>query len=238
MTTFSSLMFRRLLRYQPLISHRRGFQLPGAVLLLSTVATADAVEFKDYDYSRFSQTVTECDRLAAHGRDPGAVAPQVSRDEMDKPAAVAACLAAVDADPDNPRLNYQLGRVFGYSGRGEEAMPYRLKAVAADYPQSLFVIGYLHFNGMTIERDICRAQRLWRRAAQYRRLAALVALPRHAMRGAFADCELSIPPAELQAYLEEAASISSDFYVAMLVEDLRRELAGIASTANGTRHEH
>ena len=39
---------------------------------------AHAVEFEDYDFSRFSQEVTECDRLASHGRDPGHVAPAVS----------------------------------------------------------------------------------------------------------------------------------------------------------------
>jgi tetratricopeptide (TPR) repeat protein len=53
---------------------------------------------------------------------------------MDKPAAIAACQRAVAADPNNPRLNYLLGRAYGYSDRGEEAMPYRLKALEADYP--------------------------------------------------------------------------------------------------------
>jgi tetratricopeptide (TPR) repeat protein len=123
-------------------------------------SAAYAVEFEDYDFSRFSQEVTECDRLASHGRDPGHVAPAVSSSGMDKPAAIAACQQAVDADPDNPRLNYQLGRAYGYSGRGEEAMPYRLKALEADYPQSLFVIGYLYSIGRTIEPDICKALRV------------------------------------------------------------------------------
>ena len=62
---------------------------------------------------------------------------------------------AVAADPENPRLNYQLGRAYGYSGMGEEAMPYRLKALEKDYPQSLFVIGYLYLLGRTIEQDTC-----------------------------------------------------------------------------------
>ena len=60
------------------------------------------VKFIDYDYARFSQDVTECDRLASHGRDPGHVAPAVSSSGMDKPAAIAACQRAVAADPDNP----------------------------------------------------------------------------------------------------------------------------------------
>lgn len=188
--------------------------------LLAFAATAEAVEFADYDYSRWSQEVTECDRLAAHGRDPGHVAPPVTRAEMDKEAAIEACEAAVEAEPDNPRLNYQLGRAYGYSNRGAEAMPYRLKALEQEYPQSLFVIGYLHLLGATIEQNTCRAFELWQRAAYYRRLAALVALPRHYMNGDFAACGVEIPEADLRAYLAEAKTLSSDYYVGMLVEEL------------------
>ncbi len=183
-----------------------------------------AVEFIDYDYARFSQDVTECDRLASHGRDPGHVAPAVSSSGMDKPAAIAACRQAVAANPDNPRLNYQLGRAYGYSGQGEEAMPYRLKALEADYPQSLFVIGYLYSIGRTIEPDICKTYELWQRAARYRRLAALVALPRQALRGDFEACGPAIRPDVLRAYLSEAKAQSNDYYVGMLVDDLLAEV--------------
>jgi tetratricopeptide (TPR) repeat protein len=195
----------------------------GAALMTATLP-AWSVEFLDYDFSRYSQEITECDRLAAHRLDPGSVAPPVSSKTMDKEAAIKACHAAVEADPDNPRLNYQLGRAYGYSGRGEEAMPYRLKAVAADYPQSLFVIGHLYRIGRTIDQDVCKTVDLWRRGARYRRLAALVALPRHYIRGEFDKCGVDIPADELRAYLEEASRMSDDFYVDMLVEDLLREL--------------
>ena len=182
------------------------------------------VEFIDYDYARFSQDVTECDRLASHGRDPGHVAAAVSSGGMDKPAAIAACQRAVAADPNNPRLNYQLGRAYGCSGRGEEAMPYRLKALEADYPQSLFVIGYLYSIGRTIEPDICKTYELWKRAARYRRLAALVALPRQGLRGDFESCGPAISPGDLRAYLNEAKAQSNDYYVGMLVDDLLAEV--------------
>jgi tetratricopeptide (TPR) repeat protein len=192
--------------------------------LLAWSAAAWPLEFADYDFSRWSQEVTECDRQASHGRDPGHVAPPVSSSTMDKDAAIEACLEAVAEDPDNPRLNYQLGRAYGYSNRGEEAMPYRLAAIEADYPQSLFVIGYLYFSGRTIEQNTCKALELWQRGAHYRRLAALVALPRHYMRGDFAECGVKIPEEDLRAYLNEAKSLSSDYYVGMLVEDLLTEL--------------
>lgn len=195
--------------------------------------TAFAVEFEDYDFSQFSQEITECDRLASHGRDPGHVAPAVSSSGMDKPAAIVACHQAVAADPDNPRLNYQLGRAYGYSSRGEDAMPYRLKALEADYPQSLFVIGYLYSIGSTIEPDICKTYELWQRAAHYRRLAALVALPRQSLRGDFEACGPALEPEALRAYLNEAKAQSSDYYVRMLVEDLLAELDERYPTALG-----
>jgi len=181
---------------------------------------AAAVEFQDYDFGRWSQAVTECDRLAAHGRDPGHVGEPVTRSSMDKEAAISACLAAVEAEPDNPRLNYQLGRAYGYSGRGDEAMPYRQKALDADYPQSTFVIGYIHLLGSTIEQDTCRALELWQRSARYRRLAALISLPRHYLRGDFDACGIDIADADLRAYLEEAKRVSDDYYVDMLAEVL------------------
>ena len=132
---------------------------------------------------------------------------------------------AVDRDPENPRLNYQLGRTYGYSGRGEEAMPYRMKAVEQDYPQSLFVIGYLYFIGRTIEQDTCKAMELWIRGARYQRVAALVALPKHYMQGDFNDCGVTIPPEDLRAYLEQAKTVSSgDYYVGLLVDELLEEL--------------
>lgn len=192
---------------------------------MTFAGVANAVEFEDYNFSRWSQEVTECDRLAAHGRDPGHVAAPITSDTMDKPAAIKACHAALEKDPDNPRLNYQLGRAYGYSGRGEDAMPYRLKALEADYPQSTFVIGYLHLIGSTIEQDTCRALALWQRSARNRRLAALVSLPRSYMRGQFESCGVTLSPADLEAYLTEAKKLSGDYYVGMLVDDLLAELA-------------
>lgn len=194
------------------------------IVAMAFVEASMAVEFEDYDYSRWSQTVTECDQLAAHSLDPGHVGPGVTSKTMDKEAAIIACHDAVKADPENPRLNYQLGRAYGYSDRGEEAMPYRLKAVEADYPQSTFVIGYLYFVGRTIDQNTCRALSLWQISARNRRLAALISLPRHYLRGDFDECGVEIRDADLREYVEEAGRTSSDYYVSLLVEDMLAEL--------------
>ena len=128
-------------------------------------------------------------------------------------------------DPENPRLNYQTARALGYSGRGEEAMPYRMKAVDLGYPQSTFVIGYISLIGLNIEQDTCLALELWQRSARNRRLAALVSLPRHYLRGDFADCGVEISDDDLRAYLKEAKTVSDDYYVNMLADELLERLS-------------
>ncbi|MFK7955290.1 MAG: type IV pilus biogenesis/stability protein PilW [Lysobacterales bacterium] len=199
--------------------------LLSGLIFITLAVPVCAVEFEDYDFSRWSQEVTDCDRFASHGRDPGHVGDPVSQSTMDKDAAIEACTRAVQSDPENPRLNYQLGRAYGYSGRGEEAMPYRLKALSKDYPQSTFVIGYLYLLGRTIEQNTCKALDLWQRSAKNRRLAALVSLPRHYLQGDFDECGVDISDADLGAYLDEASKVSSDYYVGMLIEEIREELA-------------
>ena len=177
-----------------------------------------------FDRSKYSQEVTECDRQAGHKLDPYKVVPGKSRPEIDLEAAIAACKAAVAKDPENPRLHYQLGRAYGYSGRGEDAMPHRMKAVEANYPQSLFVTGFLYMNGQTIEKDVCRGAELIRRSAQMGRLAGQVAFPRHALRGDFDDCDVPMDRDEMLGFLAAAEEQTREYLDTMLIEDLRERL--------------
>ena len=191
-------------------------------LLLAAGASAETLQ---WDTSTYSQAVTPCDIKASHGDDPYSVAPGVSQQEMDYAAAIASCEAAVAADPGNPRLRYQLARVYGYSGQGEKAYRHREAAIAADYPQALFVNGYLHFLGINKARkDICRAGRLFRRSAQYGRLAGQVGFTRYALDGAFAGCDVLIDPEELMAFLGAAQESNSGYYESMLIAMLQKEV--------------
>jgi len=174
----------------------------------------------------WSQQVTECDKQASHRLDPYHVAPGVLRNQMDFKLAEKACLEALAEDPENPRLNYQLGRVYGYSGRWEKGMPYRMKAVEAEYPQSLFVIGWLYLTGETInEKNPCKTISMWKKSAELGRLAAQVALPRHYMRGDFSECNIKITSEEMSVFLNAAASQTEDYYAEMLIEDLSLKLS-------------
>jgi TPR repeat protein len=194
------------------------------LLLPATMAAADAV--KPFDPSAYSQVVTDCDRLASHPEDPHRVLPGLSRPDIDLPAAIAACEAAVQADPKNPRLNYQLARVYGYSGVGEQAIPYRAVAVDADYPQALFVVGYLHLLGLNKQpQDLCRAGELIRRAAQQDRLAGQVGFVRWSLQGRFDGCEVPRDRAEMLGFLAAAKkNAGSDFYQNQLIELLEEQV--------------
>ena len=187
------------------------------------------VEIDIYDRAAWSRAVTACDRLAGHPDDPEAVTERVSRAEMDLEAAIAACLEAVEADPVNPRLNYQLARAYGYSGLHAEGQPFRDAALRAGYPQSLFVVGYIRLTGWDGgAADPCYGGELIRRSAQAGRFAGLVGFPHYALTGEFDDCESYpvIDDAEMLGFLERAADETSDFYRSMLVTQLRARIEG------------
>lgn len=108
-------------------------------LALSTMiaGAVGATEMPKYDPTKYSQKVTGCDLLAGHPNDPHKVVVGLEKRDMDLPAAIAACKVAVERDPTNPRLNYQLGRALGYSGLGSQAGSYRQAALATGYPQEI-----------------------------------------------------------------------------------------------------
>ena len=223
---------------------RRGLALAGLFAAGSSFAaepvsgpvTIDVPLSQIGSYSRaaFNRTPTECDRLAAHYDDPERVGEGVSRAGMDKPAAIEACRSAVADDPENPRLRYQLGRAYGYSGRHAEAMPHREAALRAGYPQSLFVMGYIRTTGWDgAPPDPCYGGELILRSARLGRMAGLVGFPHYALLGFFDDCD-SYPrytQGDLLELLDRAEAATSNFYKTALIEQLRR---GVVSDAQRT----
>tara|TARA_S200000501_G_C20725220_1_gene700289 strand:+ start:200 stop:829 length:630 start_codon:yes stop_codon:yes gene_type:complete len=173
----------------------------------------------------WSQEITECDIEASHRLDPYHVAPGVLQKNMNFIKAEKACLEALKEDPDNPRLNYQMGRVYGYSGQWEKGMPYRMKAVEAEYPQSLFVIGWLYLTGNTInEKNPCKTFSMWKRSAELGRLAAQIALPRHYLLGDFDQCGGTLTNTQMNEFLDNASKQDPNYYASMLIEDLKLKI--------------
>ncbi|MFN7175423.1 MAG: hypothetical protein ACK4MX_00890 [Thermaurantiacus sp.] len=170
--------------------------------------------------------VTECDRLAAHPSDPDRVAPGVAQRDVDLPAAIAACQAAVEADPGNPRLNYQLGRVLAYAGRGQESRPFRDAAIAGDYPQALFVVGFITLFGLNEQpQDSCRAADLVRRSALAGRQAGEIAFVHWALEGRFDGCPTPQDRDEMARFLQSARDTSGgEFFQGLLIDRLEADL--------------
>jgi hypothetical protein len=185
----------------------------------------------------WSAAVTECDRMAAHPSDPDRLTAGVSQADMRAAGfgrAIAACQAAVAADPGNPRLNYQLARSLGYAGRGDEAAPFREVAAGGDYPQALFVVGFVHLTGQGAPRDVCKAQRLIRRSALAGRFAGLTGYPHWVLAGAFNACpDFRRDPAELARFVGQARAHpeNNDFYRGLLIDRLEAALTAVEPPA-------
>ncbi len=192
----------------------------------SSAASTAAGAVVPFDPKKYSQQVTECDRLASHPEDPYRVAPGREKPGIDLPRAIEACRAAVLADPKNPRLNYLLGRVYGYSERGAEGIPYRQVAVDADYPQALFVIGYITLFGMNQQpQDTCRGAELIRRSALQDRLAGQLGFPRYVLAGMFDQCSVPKETQEMLGFIAAARrQIHGDYYQTLLADQLEAEL--------------
>lgn len=203
-------------------------------IVMACGATANAAEFKKFDASLYSQTVTECDRHASHPDDPNKVLPGKERVQMDLEAAIDACRTDLAKDPGNPRLLYHLARALTYAGRTAEGLPFIEKSAALKYPQSLFVTGYLYLEGeYGAPKDACRAAALVHESAEYGRLAGQVGFAAWSLAGRFKGCDVRQDPVEMIAFLEAARARKLDYYAGMLVDVLLRQLraepAGIAS---------
>ena len=182
-----------------------------------------------FDPSKYSQVPTECDRLASHGDDPYHVAPGLEKPQMDLPRAIEACRAAVKADPANPRFNYLLGRTLGYSGRGAEGLANREAAIAANYPQALFVIGYMSLTGMNQQpKDVCRGAELIRRSAQQNRIAGQLGFVYYVLRGDFKDCKVRKDKQEMLGFLAASRRVAKgDYYQTLLADKLEEDLRAL-----------
>ena len=174
-----------------------------------------------------AQYIHQCDVLVSHPLDPDRVIAGVPSSQVNHPAGIAACTAAVEAEPDNPRFQYQLGRVYFYDGQSEKALPHLEKAAAAGYRQAMFVLGYVLDSGLGgVSPDVCRTEDLWARAARAGRLAAMVSYPHHVVRGRFDACKVQLSKAEMMGLLEQAKARRLDYYQGVLVADIIMDLAG------------
>ena len=91
-----------------------------------------------------------CDRAAANPLDPNRPAgvPGVDFNKIDITAAMPACKAALAAEPENPRLLYQMGRILSAGKDYAQAIGYLKKAAASSYAIARFELGGAYLRGV------------------------------------------------------------------------------------------
>jgi len=103
-----------------------------AVASLLTVGTV----LGNYAYAEYiRRTALACDLLAAE-RDNSVGVPGVEFDNIDAKQAIPACESAVRSEPDNPRLQHNLGRAYEAAGRYGDAVDRYSKAAEFGWASS------------------------------------------------------------------------------------------------------
>lgn len=96
--------------------------------------------------------VTACDSAASNPQDEGRVMPgSYIIDAPDE--AIATCRAALDAYPESPRIEYQLGRALFKAGRIGEAISYYVRAAERGWRAALVGITFRIGDGHAVAPD-------------------------------------------------------------------------------------
>jgi TPR repeat protein len=108
-----------------------------------------------------------CERLATHPRDATANTPGVDLDALsrDAEAAIAACRAAVERNPNVPHYLALLARATAAAGRREQAIGLYRKAADAGDARAMVSLGLLLESGDGIPKDLVAANALYEKAA-------------------------------------------------------------------------
>lgn len=91
-----------------------------------------------------------CDLAAASRYDQTRTAgtPGIVEDKIDPRVALPACQAALATAPENPRLLFQMGRIFDRMKDYDKARPLFEKAAAQGHPSAEVMLGYYHEVGL------------------------------------------------------------------------------------------
>lgn len=108
---------------------------------------------------------TDCDLVAAAPHDANRIAEGVINGLVNTRLAIRACTEAVTADPENPRLQFQLARVLDLRELWDEAEHYYIKAGEQRYPIAFSARADLYQKGIARPRDLDFAFELHDRAA-------------------------------------------------------------------------
>ena len=166
----------------------------------------------------------DCDRLAASRYVRQRLAPPRARDEIDGPSAIAQCEADLLRLPDDARIHFHLGRLYGYAGDRDRAHFHREAAAAAGNHNAIFLLAYLDFITAGDEDLRCGAVTQMRRAARLGNYSAQMFYSAARLDGRIGHCGGLAPVAEVRAYLQAARPSVDGFFETLLADHLLREV--------------
>ena len=170
--------------------------------------------------------LNDCDRYAGHPSDPDKRGPGVGSADVMFQKAIPACRAAVEAEPDNARYRYQLGRVIVYWATTNGADPSEgaalvRQAADAGHTQAEFVAGLLK-RGQP--EAICDVEALNRKAADKGLKAARIAYAVDYTGGLYDGCDDRAKRGAVRDYVKAAGDQIDGYYENLLLGMLKREL--------------
>jgi ketosteroid isomerase-like protein len=202
--------------------------LPAAVGAAAVApATSGAVPAMWNPASR--TTVTECDRLASSKYDRTRLAKPKARDEIDVPAAIAQCEKDLLANPGDARINFHLGRLYGYAGDPAKTLSHRQAAAAAGNHNAIFLLGYLAWNAAKDDNARCAAARDMKLAADRGNYSAQITYASFWLEDRLKPCGAGASKDEVKAYVAAARPQVDGFFETRLVDHLDRQLQENAS---------
>lgn len=179
--------------------------------------------------SQTAEAVVACDAVAAHPDDPDKVSPGRVKAQIDLPLAIETCRRAAAAEPDNPRIRYQLARMLFYTGERAESLILMKSAADAGYRQAQFVYGvFINYQREGAPKDLCLAEAYWHKAAVAERQAARINYVRERLKGRFAGCSDMASVSDMKIMLEAAQKDSGNYYETLFIKDLAERLVAFS----------
>jgi TPR repeat protein len=129
-------------------------------LFLTTLAS------QDVNADNHSAVFTLCNQLAEHPSDANKKTEGVDWKNLDVEKALPACRSALEADPANPKIQYQLGRLLYRAENYADAESWSRKAAEQGYSQAQASIGTMYREGDGVEQDDVQAVAWYRKAAE------------------------------------------------------------------------
>jgi ketosteroid isomerase-like protein len=164
--------------------------------------------------------VTECDRMTASRYDRTRLAPPRAREAIDVPAAIAQCEADLLRFPNDPRLTFQLGRVYGYLGDRAKTLAAREASAAEGNHNTIFLLGYLDWVAAQDDATRCQAAREMKLAADRGNYSGQLTYASFFLEGKFSACPDAASASEVAAYVTSARPAVDGFFETRFADHL------------------